>query len=399
MVGVQGRLKPEAELCLLLSRYELDDQQVNRVGQLIQYQDFQWKHFLDIVYSHQVYPLAYRNLERIGVLIPKDVLLQLKGSYLINASRARRMEAESDSLLGLFTSSGIIVYPHKGPKLSRFLFGDPSARHSDDIDLIVDARNWEKAREVMDEADYAPVMSTEGMRHDHWHKALTFVRKGVPNAFPVELHWDFAPKYFDFDTSSLVSTVLSEAGRNQGEISRELLLILLSIHASKHDVFVLKWLGDLDRLIQLGIDWDKVGLLAKKYRAERATRMLLSLLSILYGTGIGLSIKRFSTLKVWTIPYMMPAPPLWVTGPAKLFVSDRLTVRLLWFFRKVAHVFVDPLPEDYSLPPLPRVFRWLYPFLRLHHRVKRMKTLRSASAINHLKQKSSEIRVGLRGHV
>lgn len=93
---------------------------------------------LERAYTHQVYPLLYRNLRDLGFPgIPEQVRTELKGLYLANAIRDQLLAEELTRLVSLLGKAGIPVTPLKGVTLAQTLCGDPAARVCSDIDLLV----------------------------------------------------------------------------------------------------------------------------------------------------------------------------------------------------------------------------------------------------------------------
>jgi hypothetical protein len=80
-------LTPEDELCLLLARGQLNPEERTRILEFLAI-PLQWPLLLERAYSHQVYPLLYRNLRDLGFSgVPDAVQAELKGLYLANALR------------------------------------------------------------------------------------------------------------------------------------------------------------------------------------------------------------------------------------------------------------------------------------------------------------------------
>ena len=89
----------------------------------------EWPLLLERAYSHQVYPLVYRNLRDVGFSgVPDVVQAELKGQYLANALRNQLLAEELARLLGLLSEAGIQVIPLKGVALAQSLYGDVAAR-------------------------------------------------------------------------------------------------------------------------------------------------------------------------------------------------------------------------------------------------------------------------------
>ena len=75
----------EDQLCLLLARGELIPEGRPRILDLLA-TPLHWPRILECAYSHQIYPLLYRNLLALGFPnVPEAIQSELKGLYLANA--------------------------------------------------------------------------------------------------------------------------------------------------------------------------------------------------------------------------------------------------------------------------------------------------------------------------
>jgi hypothetical protein len=136
----------EDELCLLLARGKLNPDERTRVLQFLA-TPLRWPLLLERAYSHQVYPLVYRNLRELGFPgVPEAVQTELKSAYLANAFRNQLFGEELTRLLKLLGEAGIPVIPLKGVTLAQSLYGDPAARVCSDIDILVQPRCGTGAR-------------------------------------------------------------------------------------------------------------------------------------------------------------------------------------------------------------------------------------------------------------
>ena len=142
-------LTREDELCLLLARGKLNSEERACVLQFLA-TPLQWPLLLERAYSHQVYPLVYRNLRDVGFSgVPEKVQTELKSAYLANAFRNQLLGEELTRLLKLLGEAGIPVIPLQGVTLAQSLYGDPAARVCSDIDILVPPSDAVRARRVI----------------------------------------------------------------------------------------------------------------------------------------------------------------------------------------------------------------------------------------------------------
>jgi hypothetical protein len=154
-------LTREDELCLLLARGKLSSEERIRALQFLG-TPLQWPLLLERAYSHQVYPLVYRNLLDLGFPgVPEEVQAELKGAYLANAFRNQLLAEELTRLLKLLGEAGIPVVPLKGVTLAVSLFGDSAARVCSDIDILVPPGEAVRARNVILRNGYSSQFTEE----------------------------------------------------------------------------------------------------------------------------------------------------------------------------------------------------------------------------------------------
>ena len=125
---MRENMPPEDQLCLLLARGQLAPGERARALEFLAAQ-LQWPLILERAYSHQVYPLLYRNLLDLGFPgVPESVQAEVKSLFLANAFRNQLLADELARLLGLLGEAGIRVVPLKGVALAQALYGDTAAR-------------------------------------------------------------------------------------------------------------------------------------------------------------------------------------------------------------------------------------------------------------------------------
>ena len=104
---MRENMPPEDQLCLLLTRGHLNPEVRTRTLQFLA-NPLQWALILERAYSHQVYPLLYRNLLELGFPgVPHEVQTELKSAYLANAFRNQLLAEELAHLLKVLGEAGI----------------------------------------------------------------------------------------------------------------------------------------------------------------------------------------------------------------------------------------------------------------------------------------------------
>jgi hypothetical protein len=146
------------------------------------------------------------------------------------------LAGELKSLLQEFSRHGIEVLPLKGPLLATLLYGSPSHRICDDLDLLVRPADMPRAEELMGTLGFQPVYPA-----DDYHQSLA--RRGTF----VELHFAVAPPSnptIDLPAAWARARTVTFQGQPARFFAPPDLLMYLVLHLVKHDFSRLIWLLD-----------------------------------------------------------------------------------------------------------------------------------------------------------
>jgi hypothetical protein len=188
---MRENMPPEDQLCLLLTRGHLNPEVRTRTLQFLA-NPLQWALILERAYSHQVYPLLYRNLLELGFPgVPHEVQTELKSAYLANAFRNQLLAEELAHLLKVLGEAGIPVIPLRGVTLEQSLFGDPAARVCSDIDILVTPGDAVRARAVILRNGYSSQFTEEFFVNHQLRTSpdCPLVSETKVLTYLVELHW------------------------------------------------------------------------------------------------------------------------------------------------------------------------------------------------------------------
>jgi len=358
----------EDQLCLLLARGELIPEERPRILDLLA-TPLHWPRILECAYSHQIYPLLYRNLLALGFPnVPEAIQSELKGLYLANALRNQLLAEELARLLGLLEAAGIGVIPLKGVALAKLLFGDPAARVCSDIDILVPAAEVVRARRIILANGYSSRFSEDFFaRHQlHTMAECALVAEKKPLTYLVELHWTLMQD--SAKDSAAVAELWSQArpadffGVRALQFTPEWQFLYLSYHASYHNWNTLKWLADVHELcVSIAVDWKQAKKYAVDYELESVAEPTLAACSRLFGTPLPVEFSSSSfPTDVRLFPDSEDPSEFW---KATLFYP-RLLKRRSEKFRWYAQTFFVPRQSDYRFIGLPSSMTFLYYVLR-----------------------------------
>jgi hypothetical protein len=193
-----------------------------------------WQALLDLADSHGVLPLFCKNYS--GKL-PETFVSRMRSQWIASAF----LTSELEGLLEQFCVHGLEVLPLKGPLLAQALYGSPCLRSSDDLDLLVRRRDFNKARSLLIDLGFEFAYEA-----DDYHQ--TFQRRNTC----VELHFSVAPPTgpsMDLDRSWDRARVVEFRQQKARFFSNPDLLIYLIIHGVKHEFARLIWVLDFARAL------------------------------------------------------------------------------------------------------------------------------------------------------
>jgi hypothetical protein len=363
-------MTPEDQLCLLLARGHLTPDLQQRILEFLASAP-QWPLVLERAYTHQVYPLLYRNLRELGFPgVPDAVQAELKGAFLANALRNQLLAEELARLLGLLGEAGIPVIPLKGVTLAQSLYGDAASRVCADIDILVPPTNVTQALGLILASGYRDdfrdrFFSKLALRHGRHYN---LVRDNRDASLLLEVHWQLVQHSSRDDDA--VKDLWAEArpqtffGVPAFSLTPEWEFLYLSIHATDHEWRSLKWLVDIHQIASCGlVDWQNVMEKADELEIVPAIRQTLAACSLHLETPLPANCSPVSLpAGVRLFPNMrVPA------GDAKsafAFSHLRLLKRPLDKLRYIAAVFFAPKLTDRGFLRLPPSLGFLYYLIR-----------------------------------
>jgi len=132
----------------------------------------------------------------------KNTEYMIAGKYLINKEKERLRLTVMEAIDDILKSNGIIPIFFKGACLGKLLYGDSYIRPVGDIDIYVDKKSFEKAKELIIKIGGADANNKqEDKEHHH---SIVFEKYGVT----VELHKNLVNKRIKLDMVYLESHVM-----------------------------------------------------------------------------------------------------------------------------------------------------------------------------------------------
>lgn len=253
---------PDAQACQLLRsmvRRPADGERICALAEQVS----DWNAVADLAAKHKVEPMVYLSLASAGACIPPAAEARLRGDYERNALHNLVNAAELVDVLRDFNREGIEAIPFKGVVLGASIYGNPMARHGGDIDLLIRRKDVPHAADLLVARGYSlelPKHADGAPATDDDHE-YTFYR--AADGVVLEIRWQFDlvhARYcrdlgLDWAWPRRRSAVL--AGAEVPDLSREIALLVLCMHGSRHTWSQLVWICDVAQLLAVSpeLNW------------------------------------------------------------------------------------------------------------------------------------------------
>ena len=280
---------PENELILYCARRAADATEVRALLR----EEINWDYVFATAQAHGVLPLLHKHLG--GADVPSHFLSRLKRESVANSQNVLHLIAKQLRVVRIFKENNIPVALFKGPLLAQMAYGEISLRQAGDIDVLINRRDFEHARALLESLGYEmrPRLTPAQLAsHLGNHCELQFMRDEWFTV--VDLHWELAPRSFVFklhadEVMSRLQTV-SLAGTPVETFGAEDLVLYLAMHGAKHLWRRLEWIASLAESVRAtpDLNWE---LLVQRAEQAHATRML--------ALGLRL-VEKFSDVQVPT---------------------------------------------------------------------------------------------------
>ena len=276
---VPSALRPEVDLLLLCARAHLDEQQRQRIRELVS-RNLDWNYLLQLADRHGLQPLLHWHLTTVCPnTVPQEPQQSLRVAFQRVSALNILLTHELQKLIALFAEHNVTAVPYKGPALALQLFGNVALRQFSDLDLLVHPRDVLRARDLLLRDGYEPLPPlTEGQQALLLRTQCNLPFSREQKRMIVELHWKVSAPSFarPFETEDFWSRLVDGKleTTNIKLPAAEDLLLALCIHGSKHLWERVAWIADIAGLISSKeeLNWEE---LISRARSTGSERMLL----------------------------------------------------------------------------------------------------------------------------
>lgn len=342
-------------------------------------QKYDWSLFMDLVIHHRLFPgLIARVDKEDRDYIPSSVLQQLQSWNHSNTLQMLRLSAEAIKVNHLLLNKQVKVLFLKGPHLGNLLYGDLSLRTSSDLDFLVSIDDLDLVEQILNQNGYVKDDYIETLLNDWtWrHHHFTFIHPETETK--LEVHWRLNPGPCKEPTFTELweNKQIIDISQNKIYIlSNEDLFFFLVTHGARHGWSRLRWLMDINQIIEKSLNWNQVRVQFKKFGYLPVAGHALILSHKLLNTPVkeqmnllNFNFKKALSLANDALFYIKQMINLH-DGPLPEEISryhKHHLVQLMSPYQKIIFYLSTffPYPEDAKLIKLPRQLHILYFVLR-----------------------------------
>jgi hypothetical protein len=257
-----------------------------------------WLRVMEVALEQYVLPLVSANFAAAdSPVAPREWSNGFRIRFDRIARRNLYLSTHLLSILDSFQSAGVTAIPYKGPVLTAQAYGDLALRTFDDLDFLVPHRELARAYNSLCAHGFVPETSQDAIAEGRQAPGQYLFQKDHGQCV-VEIHTERTLRYYPkpLDVDRLLSRVvhIPFCGRRVPTFAAEDLLMLLSVHASKHFWDRLLWVCDVAELVQAQdrFDWDLALDTAQRHACERMVLLGASLAAQLVEAPVPESVVR-----------------------------------------------------------------------------------------------------------
>ena len=370
---------PELELLLACAGPAPDSGSLSRIRRLLA-GPLDWEFLLRSACWHGLVPFLHHNLSpHFAEAVPAHVAEQLRLDFESVARANLALTAELLRILALFEAHSIIAIPLKGPALAAFLYANVAFRQSVDLDILVAPQHLPAAKQLLLSEGYQMALRLNPAQESvHLQNDCNYAFVSLDGRCPIEIHWQIVPRYFSvaFETASFWRRLgsVSLGQKSVPMFSPEDLLLVLSVHGTKHCWERLSWICDVAALIRRcpELDWDLAARRAQELGAARILRLGLYLAHHL----LEVELPPQAVKAITADRALQPLGQEVLRSLANIGLKEPGIRERGWFFLRTRERWSDriryvlrfawtPTPGDWSFVTLPDRLFALYPILRM----------------------------------
>jgi hypothetical protein len=258
------------------------------------------------------------------------------------------------------------------------VYGDLALRQAGDLDLLVRASDFVKAKDFLLHDGFRPTVDlspTQAWNRLPGNGQCTFIAPAT--SIPIDVHWEVTREPFatNFDLMGMWKRLrrVDLAGTEVLTLCPEDTLLTLCTHGSRHIWSRLAWVCDVAEMVRDGddLDWDTILESARSVSCERLLSLGLALAESLLGVRMPQIVltdmrrdRRVPSIANSLADRLLADPPLRYTDLQVTFMRYQFRGRLLDGFKDTFRFIFYPHLGDWAFWRLPSRWSFLYPLLR-----------------------------------
>jgi hypothetical protein len=240
-----------------------------------------WDRVFKLAEHHRLLPALFSAV-RDRRDVPGSIQSAIRARFHRHSYRVLHFTAELARVTRHLAENGISVLAHKGPALAQFLYGDSVMRQFGDLDVLIAPRDFLKARTALEKLGYKSRLKlTARQEKEYLRSGYECVFGLGEEANLLEVQWRIVPRFYsiEFDMDSLFarSIELEFEGSLVRTLGPEYLMLVLCVHAAKHQWSQLGMIRDIAALAKQQLDWQRVANEAKRLGIARIVSVCLLL--------------------------------------------------------------------------------------------------------------------------
>lgn len=358
---------------ILCARLKLTSKNESELLELIK-NDIDWDNLFEYASSHRLIPHLYWNLKTYQFALPPNVFNKLTETFRTISNNNLLLLAELVKLTKLFENEGLEAIPYKGSVLSILAYNNLSFRQFGDIDLFIKSSDASLIKNVMLLNGYELLrpIHIEDNYYKKFEQEYQFINKN--NFSIIEIKWRIEGNFFSLPHNfEIIPNKLVHINSNNIHIntfSNIDHILILCIHAAKHDWNRLSWLCDISEFINSQeIDWFEILEKSSKMNIKKILSINLILTMDLFDLKLPDNICRVITSDKSTIELSIRIKERILTNKSiNLFEKFNLDLNKrdnIWYgIKDSINGLTRPTYRDFLDFSLPESLFYLYFILR-----------------------------------
>ncbi|MCK5028329.1 MAG: nucleotidyltransferase family protein [Bacteroidales bacterium] len=288
---IEQKFTDELKLLIFLSQGDLND--ISFLGNL---DKIDWDEFVELTIKHRLVSHVLQHSEFLAEKFPIPTYEKLIDTRLKHSKTSLNYAIHAIRIFQEFKEKSIPHIFFKGPLLSLELYNDIGYRNFGDIDVLVEKKDAEKAKNLLEDLGftciYPKIKLTEKQKEVNYSISHHYQFKHPVQTIHIELHWNITnPKtFFGIESKDIISNSINLKVSNYElpYISKIENIVFQAAHGSIHQWYRLFWIKDFSKLLTIvhSEDLKKAYDLSKKLKLQNCFIQACLLSNLLYKTEV-----------------------------------------------------------------------------------------------------------------